>query len=79
METDWEPIQTGKSDKFGDWSVLGSEYKNSKGKKFWRLQLYSDRYRNIEIYEVPQGAIPVGKRPGESLAIELAISRWFKP
>ena len=49
-------------------------------KKFWRLQLSSvlDN-KDGEVYDIPRGAIPIGKRPGESLAMELAIARWFKP
>ena len=37
MELDWEPVKTGKTDRFGRWDVLGTEYKDSSAKKVLAL------------------------------------------
>jgi hypothetical protein len=62
--------------KFGDFTLIGSQYKNENQTREWHLVVWSERDNNVRRYWVIAGK-PPEQFAGEDLkAVEPAISKW---
>jgi hypothetical protein len=62
--------------KFGDITLLGSQYRDESGQLHWYVAMFSDHDPNVRIHHLLGGEIPGNLQADEMRALIEAITRW---
>ena len=69
-------LQSMREDRFGDVTVLGSQYRDQIGAVHWYFAVWSEQNTNVRIHRVSGGEIPFYLHSAEREALIEAIAAW---
>jgi hypothetical protein len=65
-----------RTDRFGDVTVLGSQYRDQNGMLHWVFAVWSEQNTNVRVFRVSDGDLPIHLDSADREAIMDAIELW---
>jgi hypothetical protein len=69
-------LQCMREDRFGDVTVLGSQYRDQNRAIHWYFAVWSERNMKVRISRVSDGELPIHLDSADREALEEAIELW---
>jgi hypothetical protein len=80
MEVTLTPVQSMKTDRFGDVTVLGSQYLDESDCLIWHFAVWSERDTDVKCYFVKDDGMPLRtERANDAPAMAEARAKWRVP
>jgi hypothetical protein len=69
-------LQSMRTDRFGDVTVLGSQYRDQNGTIHWYFAVWSERNKNVRIHRISNRELPTYIDPIDRDALIEAMELW---